>query len=134
MATIMAHDCFSPSEEWIYDSHANDFVAMIMKSIHIRKTFPAISEELHEHDMDKSKAVMDIGWIPPLYYIAIKNVGFIGSGCRPSSCWNQRALCIRRGFGDAEIIACVARKVVEVEERDSMRICRRMMTSSFLAS
>jgi Fungal Zn(2)-Cys(6) binuclear cluster domain/Fungal specific transcription factor domain len=117
MTSIMAHTCLSSTDEWMYDSHTNDFVTMIMKSINIRRVFPTASRALHQHNTGKSKIVMDIGWIPPLYYIAIK--------CRIHRVRLQAIKLLestgplhREGIWDAEIVACVARKVMDIEEQD----------------
>lgn len=115
MATVMAHACLSPTDEWIYDAHTNNFVTMLMKAIHIRQMFPAVSTALHGFDIDKSKATMDMGWIPPLYFAAIK--------CRNHRVRLQAIKLLkstgplhREGIWDAEIAACVATKVMQIEE------------------
>ncbi|KAE9375937.1 hypothetical protein N431DRAFT_370905 [Stipitochalara longipes BDJ] len=117
MATIMAHACLSPTDEWIYDAHANDFVTMLMKAIHIRQIFPKISDILHGHNIGKSKATMGMGWIPTLYFVAIK--------CRIHRVRLQAIKLLqstgplhREGIWDADIAACVAKKVMDIEERD----------------
>ena len=115
MATIVAHACLSPSKEWIYDAHTNDFVTMLMKAINIRQIFPSISAALHGFNIDKSKATMDMGWIPPLYFVATK--------CRIHRVRLQAIKLLqstgplhREGIWDAGIAACVAKKVMEIEE------------------
>jgi hypothetical protein len=122
MATIMCHTCLSPYSSYIYDSHASSFTSMIMKSIYLQKSQSVVSEALHGHAAatDKSKAIIDMGWIPPLYYIAIK--------CRTHRIRLQAVKFLestgnthKEGIWDSSIAACVARKVMEVEERDFYR-------------
>jgi hypothetical protein len=122
IATIMSSTCLSPSSSYIYDPHANSFVAMIMKSIYLRKSWPAMSEALHGHApaADKSKAIIDMGWIPPLYYVAIR--------CRMHRIRPQAVKLLestgithKEGIWDSSIAACVARKVMEVEEKHFYR-------------
>lgn len=72
MATIMTNTCLSPSSDWLYSSHTNSFVTMIMKAIYLRKHAPRLAEILHGNTTEKLKTIVDIGWIPPLYYIALK--------------------------------------------------------------
>ena len=47
--------------------------------------------------MDMSRSIIDMGWIPALYY----------------ECTSHK-----EGIWDSKIAACVARKVIEIEERD----------------
>jgi hypothetical protein len=63
----------------------------------------------------QSRSVMDIGWIPPLYYTALK--------CRVHRLRLQAVKFLeysphREGIWDGPIAACVARKIMEIEERD----------------
>lgn len=62
-----------------------------------------------------SRSVVDIGWIPPLYYAALR--------CRVHRVRLQAIRFLestshREGIWDSNIAACVARKVMEIEERD----------------
>lgn len=111
MADIMAHACLQPACESIFDSHTDDFVSIIMRLIDLRK----ISEEFHRDNTDMSKSIVDMGWIPPLYYTAIK--------CRIHRVRLQAIKLLastshREGIWDANSAACIARKVMEIEERD----------------
>ncbi|KAN0112457.1 hypothetical protein V8E51_005408 [Hyaloscypha variabilis] len=115
MATIMAHASLSTTDEWIYNAHAQDFATMLMKAIYISNTFPAVSVAIHGHDIGESKATMDMGWIPALYFVAIK--------CRIHRVRLQAIKLLestrplhKEGIWDADIAACVARKVMEIEE------------------
>lgn len=120
MATIMAETCLQPSDEMAYDSHTNQFVLLIKQLTNLRllratglPTSP--DQSLPVHCMNMSRSIIDVGWIPPLYYVAIKcrvhrirlkAVRFL------ESCFH------REGIWDATTAACVARKVMEIEERD----------------
>jgi len=111
MADIMAHACLQPACESIFDSHTDNFVSIITRLIDLRK----ISEGFHRDNTDMSKSIVDMGWIPPLYYTAIK--------CRIHRVRLQAIKLLastshREGIWDANSAACVARKVMEIEERD----------------
>jgi hypothetical protein len=117
MATIMTHSCLSVSSEWLYSSQTNSFVTMIMKAIYLRKHASKLAEILHGQTTEKSKTVVDMGWIPPLYYTAVK--------CRNHRIRLQAIKLLestgenhQEGIWDSAIAACVARKVMEVEERN----------------
>ncbi|KAE9379347.1 hypothetical protein N431DRAFT_325965 [Stipitochalara longipes BDJ] len=117
LANIMADSCLYPYDESIYDSLANQFVTLIdlsVKNWNIGlpdKEF----EILAVPKLDLSRSVMDIGWIPPLYYTALK--------CRVHRLRLQAIKFLelsphREGIWDGQIAACIARKVMEIEERD----------------
>jgi Fungal specific transcription factor domain len=116
MASVMAHACLSPTDEWLYDSHTNDFVSMIMKLMFLRKISPALSEAIHGEISGKSKTVMDLGWIPPLYYTAIK-CRFHRVRLQAIKLLESTGPLHKEGIWDSNIAACVARKVTEIEER-----------------
>jgi hypothetical protein len=88
---------------------------MLMKAIYISNTFPTVSVAIHGHDIGESKATMDMGWIPALYFVAIK--------CRIHRVRLQAIKLLestrplhKEGIWDADIATCVARKVMEIEE------------------
>jgi hypothetical protein len=117
MATIMTNTCLSPSSDRLYSSHTNSFVTMIMKAIYLRKHAPKLAGILHGKTTEKSKTIVDIGWIPPLYYIVVK--------CRVHRVRLQAIKLLestgenhQEGTWDSTIAACVAKKVMEIEERD----------------
>ena len=62
-----------------------------------------------------SRSVIDMGWIPPLYYAVLK--------CRIHRVRLHAVRLLeasshREGISDAKVAACVARKIIELEERD----------------
>ena len=117
MAHIMVEMCLHHNDESRYDSHTEQFVALINRKArlwHIRSSYPEI-EVLPGHCVNMAKSVVDIGWIPPLYYIALK--------CRIHRIRVHAVRLLetsshREGMWDSNITACIARKVMEIEERD----------------
>lgn len=118
MATIMADTCLLPGCESTFDSHTDRFVLLIRQLADIRL---AVSPTDHHvlpgrvMDMDMAWSVIDMGWVAPLYYAAVK--------CRVHRIRLQAVRLLettshREGFWDATTAACAARKVMEVEERD----------------
>lgn len=115
MATIMAGACLGPDNESIFDSYSNLFSLLISRSAKMRDI--RLSESpvrlLPGHCMNMSRSIVDIGWIPPLYYTALK--------CRVHRVRIHAIRLLestfhREGIWDAKIAACVARKVMEIEE------------------
>ncbi|KAH8894563.1 hypothetical protein GQ53DRAFT_643376, partial [Thozetella sp. PMI_491] len=117
MMDIMAKTCLPTGDESAFDLCADQFIDMIKRLADIRIVGIAIfalppSSSIHA---GMGRSVLDLGWLPPLYYIAIK--------CRIhrvrlhavrllESCGHKE------GFFDARITAIIARKVMELEERD----------------
>ena len=119
MAEIMASACLRSALESIFDVRMNDFVSIIIQSIDIlQMTSSSLLYQTllgHEHRRDLSGSITDLGWIPPLYYTALK--------CRNHRVRLQAVRLLgvtthREGIWDAKISASVARKVMELEERD----------------
>jgi hypothetical protein len=117
MASIMADMCLRPSDESVFDSHTNQFVLLIRQLASLWTTASTTSpvQALPRHLMDMSRSVVDMGWIPPLYYAAVK--------CRVHRIRLQAIRLLestshREGIWDAKTAACVTRKVMEIEERD----------------
>jgi hypothetical protein len=114
MANIMVDSCLSSDDESIFDSLTEQFIVLIRLSV---KNW---NIRLSDRDFEvvtgpQSRSVMDIGWIPPLYYTALK--------CRVHRLRLQAVKFLeysphREGIWDGPIAACVARKVMEIEERD----------------
>lgn len=116
MATIMVETCLEPDDEMIFDMHTGKFLLLIRHLIEVRTPAAAVPiHELPEYRLDMARSVVDVGWIPALYYAAIK--------CRVHE---VRWLAItmlesashREGIWDSRITAYAARKVVQLEERD----------------
>lgn len=117
MTTIMVAVCLSPDES-IYDSCTDQFVFLISQSAkmwEMRSSMlaPRPQKRFRNH-MDMPRSLVDVGWIPPLYYTALK--------CRSHRVRLHAIRLIestshREGMWDSIIAACVARKVMEIEER-----------------
>lgn len=118
MASIMADTCLRLGDEKIYDSHTNKFVSILEQSTTMREIGlsespdrPLLGSRIH-----MSRSIVDVGWIAPLYYTALK--------CRVRHVRLQAIRLIettsyREGIWDSHVAACVARKVVEIEEGES---------------
>jgi hypothetical protein len=117
MANIMAGTCLRPNDESVFDSYISQFVLLIRQLANLWTISSTSSpiQALPGHLMDMSKSVIDMGWIPPLYYVAVK--------CRVHRIRFQAIRLLestshREGIWDAKSAACVARKAMEIEERD----------------
>jgi hypothetical protein len=115
MADIMAHTCLWPADEGIFDLHTDKFTSLLIQSIDLGKAHPAASEALFGHGVEVAGSIMDRGWIPPLYYMALK--------CRVHRIRLHAVELLsytthKEGIWDSQIAACIARKVVEIEEGD----------------
>ncbi|KAF2093424.1 hypothetical protein NA57DRAFT_10668, partial [Rhizodiscina lignyota] len=113
MASIMADVCLSQDDESIFDSHTGQFVLLINQSVDMWKV--GSSRALPGHWMDMSRSLVDIGWISPLYYTALR--------CRIHRVRLQAIRLLetashREGIWDSKIASCVARQVMKIEERD----------------
>lgn len=117
MATIMTDTCLRPSDESVFDSHTNQFVFLIrqLAKLWTLASMDSPLEAAPAHIMDMSRSVIDVGWIPPLYYTAVK--------CRVHRVRLQAIRLLestshREGIWDARTAACVAKRVMDIEERD----------------
>ncbi|KAH8799861.1 hypothetical protein F5884DRAFT_742358 [Xylogone sp. PMI_703] len=115
MAAIMADTCLCLDDESVFDSHTQRFVSILNKAIGLWKTgqpdYPA--RPLPWPGIHMSRSIVDIGWISPLYYTALK--------CRVHRVRLQAIRLIettsyREGMWDSKIASCVARRVMEIEE------------------
>ncbi|KAI5458525.1 hypothetical protein BGZ63DRAFT_426907 [Mariannaea sp. PMI_226] len=121
LAGIMNDTCLSVSgDEMIYDLHTDQFTTLLTKleGLWTVSSTSYISHILPGYWVDMSKSVIDVGWIPPLYYIAIK--------CRVHQIRLQAIRLLERAFHregiwDSKSAACVARKVMEMEEGNFYR-------------
>lgn len=114
MTSIMLATCLRPSDESAFDLHANQFHLLIRQLTTLRTTASTISP-VRAVPGDMSRSVIDMGWIPVLYYTAVK--------CRVHRIRLQAIRFLestshREGIWDAKTAACVARKVMQMEERD----------------
>ncbi|KAK7419780.1 hypothetical protein QQX98_003152 [Neonectria punicea] len=117
MTTIMADTCLGGYDESIFDSHTAQFIFLIKQSISLRiiASTPTPIPVPPSHLADMARSVVDVGWIPPLFYAAVK--------CRVHRIRLQAIRLLestfhREGIWDAKVVACVARKVMHIEEGD----------------
>jgi hypothetical protein len=115
MARIMVATCLrSPSDETIYDNYTKDFLAILSTSIklwNIRAA--ALPRFWHKSSLDMTRSIVDIGWLAPLYFMALK--------CRVRRIrWHAVQLLERtfhkEGLWDSRLCASVSRAVVQFEE------------------
>ena len=114
MTSIMLATCLRPSDELAFDLHAEQFVLLIRQLTVLWTTASTISP-VRAVPGDMSRSVVDMGWIPVLYYTAVK--------CRVHRIRLQAIRMLestshREGIWDAKTAACVARKVMQMEEGD----------------
>jgi hypothetical protein len=113
MARIMAATCLL-QDETAYDEHIEDFRDLVKHCNamwQFRESNPMTRPPLIQK-MSMAHSMVDIGWIPPLFYTALK--------CRVLSIRAHAIRLIqfgshREGVWDSRIAAHVARKVVELE-------------------
>ena len=110
----MLATCLRPSDESAFDLQATQFVLLIRQLTILWTTASTISP-VRAVPGDMSRSIVDMGWIPMLYYTAVK--------CRVHRIRLQAIRFLestshREGIWDAKTAACVARKVMQMEERD----------------
>jgi hypothetical protein len=133
MAHIMGLTCLYPDSETIYDAHTSSFALLIYQLIILWKHFepmwllmqdsPSMFSSTSAFGFYMPHSTIDIGWIPILYYAATR--------CRVHRIRVHAIRLLERtshreGIWDAKTAARVARKVIELEERDldlSLRCC-----------
>jgi hypothetical protein len=118
MACIMVSTCLSSSPT-SFDTPNNTarFLSILFLAAHIwdfRREESRVMA-LPGNRISMSRSVIDMGWIPPLYYTVLK--------CRIHRVRLHAVRLLeasshREGISDAKVAACVARKVMELEERD----------------
>lgn len=119
MLTIMADLCLLPRNEVIFDAHTDSFLRLINHAVDLwaytLSTNPPRPKLLPGQFLNMSNSITDKGWVAALYYTAVK--------CRVHRIRLQAVRFLqsshhREGFWDSFIMAAVARKVMEIEERD----------------
>jgi hypothetical protein len=121
MATIMAGVCLNPGDESVFDAYSTQFVVIVDQMAELW----AVSQPALPHGrsagrhlgnfLNMAHCYADIGWIPALYYTAIK--------CRVHRVRLQAIRLLecsthREGIWDSQVTACIARKAMQMEERD----------------
>ncbi|KAH8681805.1 hypothetical protein BX600DRAFT_447335 [Xylariales sp. PMI_506] len=125
MASIMVEACLNPNDESVYDSLTMQFAFLVGQMAELWVSYERLTSStpltpMHRPGdfVDMGQSYIDIGWCPLLHYAAIK--------CRVHRIRLQAIRLLecsshREGFWDGEITACVARKVMELEEQDYYR-------------
>ncbi|EED12137.1 conserved hypothetical protein [Talaromyces stipitatus ATCC 10500] len=116
IAQIMVATCLRDyDDESVFDTYNDQFLIALnhlVTLVNVKE--PQISVPVASACcLNMSRSVIDIGWMSPLYYVAIK--------CRVHRIRLQAIRLLessihREGFWDARIAACIARKVMEIEE------------------
>ena len=120
LAGIMARVSLSTSDESSYDQSNPQFLTLLNQLVYLWRTTKH-DLQLHgilPYHMDMSRSIIDVGWIFPLYFLAIK--------CRIHRIRTHAVGLLERtfhreGFWDSMIAAHVAKKVVQMEEGDFYR-------------
>jgi hypothetical protein len=115
IAGIMASAALWPGCEWKFNCHTSDFISVLTQTIGLRMIVPATQKALYGTGNELTRSIFHIGVMPALYYTAIK--------CRVHRVRLQAVRLLestshREGLWDAKIVACIARKVMEIEEGD----------------
>ncbi|KAF7556506.1 hypothetical protein G7046_g6272 [Stylonectria norvegica] len=117
MANIATDTCLRPEGETCFDAYTHQFISIITQSSGTSNMIKStdLSDTPFAYDSALCHFVADIGWIPPLYYTALK--------CRVHRVRLQAikllmSVLSKEGIWNSRIAAHVAQGVMEVEERD----------------
>jgi hypothetical protein len=118
MVKIMAHSCIWPTHEWVFDSHTDSFISLLSSAIALRSASASATETLLGDVSDMSKSMADVGWIPPLFYTAVK--------CRVHRLRLHAIKLLettphKECIWDGKILSSVAQQVMKIEERGFYR-------------
>ncbi|KAI1763795.1 hypothetical protein GGR53DRAFT_466930 [Hypoxylon sp. FL1150] len=113
MAVIMADNCLWPADELGYDKHADSFVSMMKQLNYVRNLSASPFLVGITHYSDMSNSIIDLGGLPPVYYVALK--------CRARRVRHDALEFLdplehKEGVWNAPMAACIARDVVKMEE------------------
>ena len=114
MAAIMADTCLRADDESIFEAQTHRFLSILNMSIFMWEVRATDSQpSLPWPFLYMSRSIVDIGWIAPLYYTALK--------CRVHRIRLQAIRLLetsshREGMWDSYTASCVARKIMEIEE------------------
>ena len=115
MATIMADVALAPDDEMAFDEHTTQFVRLIhdLGYVWAAVTAREAGQLTLPGRLADAGAIVDMGWIPPLYYTATK--------CRNHRIRVQATRFLeysshREGIWDSDIVSCIARRIIQVEE------------------
>lgn len=114
MAEIMVETCLETARESIFDSFTSNFVSILAQAVDISEALnsDAINDPASSHLSVGS--IADIGWIPPLYYTALK--------CRKHRIRVHAikllsSIVHREGIWDSRLASYIAQEVMRIEER-----------------
>ena len=114
-ATLALAPCLHPAGEMAFDEHLDVFLSILEQTREIRQlVFSGVfNGTSHEIRQDAAPFVVDMAGIAPPYYTAVK--------CRIHSVRMQAIEMLedtkkREGVWDSDVAACVARKIVTIEE------------------
>ncbi|KAJ8110135.1 hypothetical protein ONZ43_g5953 [Nemania bipapillata] len=123
MATIMIDTCVWPMCETLYDSHTAEFIFLIEQLVgvwkaHIARPVWHPNPWTTELPRKISHSVGDKGWIPLLYFIAVK--------CRVHRVRLQAIKLLsqtahKEGIWDSKLALILAKEVMRIEEGDYYR-------------
>jgi hypothetical protein len=115
MAFIMASTCLDDAED-IFDCHTEDFLEIVTEAIDLNKLIVSstLGDTPFAHKPDVVPFTSDKGWIPPLYFTAIK--------CRAHRIRMQairllKTVPSKEGIWDAEMAATIGTEVMRLEEQ-----------------
>ena len=116
MACVMAKTCLGAWQEPILKCCTEEFVAIVERSIFLRNMVfkTSIVQKMYGHDPEEGRSVVEMGWIPPLYFVALF--------CRKHRVRLHAIRLLessqhREGPWISPVAAAVARKVMQLEER-----------------
>jgi hypothetical protein len=121
MASIMIATCVFPGDEMIYDSYTPEFIYILTEAVQLwKRVLPEIEKEprLPNSETPVPSFTVDMGFIPPLYYTAIK--------CRVPSIRRKAVNLLlaaphREGVWDGIMVAEIARHIMRIEEGKSYK-------------
>ncbi|GAP84596.1 putative Zn2 Cys6 DNA-binding protein [Rosellinia necatrix] len=120
MATIIINTCLEPARETMYDSCTADFIFLVEQLVAIWKAHVArpvwhLNPWTTEMPRRISHSVGDKGWIPLLYFIAVK--------CRVHRIRLQAVRLLsqtvhKEGVWDSKLVLIIAKEIIRTEEGD----------------
>ncbi|TVY94046.1 hypothetical protein LAWI1_G001005 [Lachnellula willkommii] len=117
MAGIMVETCLETAQESIFEDFTSNFASLLAQAVDIQKALlsPTTSNAIHDGGAAPFSSIADIGWIPPLYYTALK--------CRVHHIRVHAIKLIssklhKEGIWDSRLAGCIAREVMQIEEKD----------------
>ncbi|KAH8721747.1 hypothetical protein BGZ61DRAFT_571860 [Ilyonectria robusta] len=115
MTRIMMESAVDPRSETVFDNYTDEFASIITQADGLRRSILSNPDlgDLPPHRPDMPQSIADMGWLPPLYYTALK--------CRVHRLRVHaiellRSMPHREGIWDANIAALIAQNVMVIEE------------------